>query len=116
MFRLGMVETARMIDQGGGKSCSSLSNPLAVAVQGLALTDLELRSRVRNQTDLAAAFLRVAGKGGGAAPQLADTVQRHATVVLSALGAHVDDTALPRYQAPDLTNGSGLLSWGWASS
>ncbi len=88
----------------------------AVTVRSLALTDPELRSRVRNQTGLVMAFLSVAGKGGGAAPQLADTAKRHVTAVYSAIDAHVNGSTLPEYQAPDLTSGSGLLSWGLDSA
>jgi len=83
-----------------------------VGVQRLALIDPELRRRVQNQTPLTAAFLNVAAKGGGAAPQSADTVLRHSNAVIPALGAHVSDEALPPYQPPDLESGSGLLGWG----
>jgi hypothetical protein len=82
-------------------------------VQSIALTDDDLRTRVQNHVLLASFLCVVAERGGGAGPQLADTVRRHADAVIEAIDAHVNGQRLPGYTAPRLeaSKAEDLLNW-----
>jgi hypothetical protein len=72
----------------------------SAAVQSIALTDGDLRTRVRNHARLAGLLCVVAERGGGVGPRLSDTVRLHADAVIEAIDAHVNDQRLPSYIAP----------------
>jgi hypothetical protein len=76
----------------------------SVAIQSLALTDDELRSRVRAHQTFVGVLGTLARQGGASAPPLADRVRKHADVVLDAISAHVHGNPLPSYQPLPLDN------------
>ena len=84
------------------------------AVQGLALTDGDLASRVVSHIRLVAFLCRFAEQSGTAGPQLSDTVQRHAQAVVDAIEAHVNGRPLPGY-APlpplEVSRAQEIVGW-----
>lgn len=80
----------------------------SVAVQSLALTDDDLRSRVRAHQTFLVVLGTLARQGGTSAPPLADRVRMHADAVLDALAAHVHGTPLPPYRPLPLTDAGAL--------
>jgi hypothetical protein len=83
----------------------------SVAIQSLALTDDELRSRVRAHQTFVSVLGTLARQGGTSASPLADRVRKHADVVLDAISAHVHGNPLPPYQALPLDNAGALAQW-----
>ncbi len=83
----------------------------SVAIQSLALTDDELRSRVRAHQTFVGVLGTLARQGGTSAPPLADRVRKHADVVLDAISAHVHGNPLPSYQPLPLDNAGALAQW-----
>jgi hypothetical protein len=84
---------------------------VSVTVQSLALTDVDLRSRVRAHQTFVGILGAQAGQGGTAPQRLAGRVRMHADIVLEALGAYVNGTPLPRYQPLPLTDDAALARW-----
>jgi hypothetical protein len=81
-----------------------------VAVQGIALTDSDLRDRLRNHTEFVATLASMAGRPKIEAVMV-KPVRRHADALISALEAHVNDAPLPAYRPPPLSDAAGLLKW-----
>ena len=82
-----------------------------VAIESLALTDDELRSRVRAHQTFVGVLGKLAQQGGTAGPPLAGQVRRHADVVLDAIAAHVHGQPLPPYEPFLLDNAGALMQW-----
>lgn len=83
----------------------------SIAIQSLALSDGELRSRIRTPQTFVGIVGEIVRKGGTAAPLLADQARKHADVVLDAISAHIHDRTLPSYEPPPLTDAGKLLRW-----
>ena len=84
-----------------------------VAVQGMTLTDADLRDRVQNHIQLASRLVAVAqgSVSTPCRPSLVRPERQHADAVISALEAHVQGQPLPPYQPPPLTDAVALLSY-----
>lgn len=83
----------------------------SVAIQGLALTDDELHSRVRAHQIFVGVLGKLAQQGSTSAPPLAEQVRKHADVVLDAISAHVHGNLLPAYQPLPLSDAVALMQW-----
>ena len=104
---------ARPTDPGEIAALTAAYNEFlrSVAAQGIALTDADVRSRVRAHLTFVRELARLAYQGGTSAPPLADRVQAHGAAVLDALDAHVHGSALPPYQPLPLNDAAALARW-----
>jgi hypothetical protein len=84
---------------------------MSVAIQSLALTDDDLRSRVRAHQTFVGVLGRQARADSSTALLIVGQVRKHTDELLDALGAHVHGTALPPYQPLPLDDAKALLSW-----
>lgn len=82
-----------------------------VAIQSLALTDRELRARVRAHQTLVGVLGTIAAQGGTSGPPLAGQVRKHADVVLDTIAAHVHGSPFPPYEPLPLDNAGALMQW-----
>lgn len=86
----------------------------AAAVQGLLLTDRDLRSRVDNHVRLVMTLASLS-KVGTLTP-LVQPVRLHGEALIEAIDAHVNGVTLPAYRPPPLNDIAGLIAWPSESS